>query len=454
MLLLRQIRPLLCLCFLCCSLVSVAQSQCKTTHLVQKKETLYGISRQYGLTQDELIAANPEIKDGGKIRKGDYLCIPYSAEEIRKRKEEEEYRRRTVPETWNNIKVGVILPFTLNASSPSAEASKALDLYEGMLLAIDSLKATGLSVDVYAFDEAAGQSGVKSILQNPTLQSMNLVVGPLRSQNVEDVARFCSRNKIVHVVPVSNREGICGYGPLIFQVNVAQLTLYNQIYSCFINKYKGCEIVLVNMSEKDDIQQFFLGLKHALDKAGVLYKQISFADFEDESAVLSATRRNVIVPSSASSNAFDMLSLKLNNISSQSHYTITMFGYPEWQTFAIKSQKNMAKYTVSFFTNFYSNTSAWRNRRFNTNFEQSFCQQQVASYPRYGELGYDIAAFFLSGIKRYTNLFPSHVSDVKYSPLLMPLRFKRLGGETNGFANTAYSIVNYNADGSVNVERQ
>ena len=49
--------------------------RCKDMHKVKRKETIFSISREYGLTENELITANPEIKKG--LKKGAWLCIPY-----------------------------------------------------------------------------------------------------------------------------------------------------------------------------------------------------------------------------------------------------------------------------------------------------------------------------------------------------------------------------------------
>lgn len=43
-------------------------------HTVKKKETLFGIARSYGVDQQELIARNPELKDG--VREGAVVIIP------------------------------------------------------------------------------------------------------------------------------------------------------------------------------------------------------------------------------------------------------------------------------------------------------------------------------------------------------------------------------------------
>ena len=52
---------------------------CRDMHRVERKETVYSICKQYGITEEELLAANPEIKNK-KLKKGKFLCIPYPKE--------------------------------------------------------------------------------------------------------------------------------------------------------------------------------------------------------------------------------------------------------------------------------------------------------------------------------------------------------------------------------------
>ena len=55
-------------------------------YIVKPKETLYGISKTYGLTIEELVDANPELKDGLKI--GMEIVIPVSETSEEKIKED------------------------------------------------------------------------------------------------------------------------------------------------------------------------------------------------------------------------------------------------------------------------------------------------------------------------------------------------------------------------------
>ena len=52
----------------------------KEMHKVKRKETIFGIAKDYGLTVDELIRANPEMNTPGyELKKGDFIFIPFSA---------------------------------------------------------------------------------------------------------------------------------------------------------------------------------------------------------------------------------------------------------------------------------------------------------------------------------------------------------------------------------------
>ena len=69
------------------SLMAQSTSKVREMHKVKKKETIFGIAREYGLTVQELINANPDMNNPGyELKKGDFIVIPYPdtkpAEEI------------------------------------------------------------------------------------------------------------------------------------------------------------------------------------------------------------------------------------------------------------------------------------------------------------------------------------------------------------------------------------
>lgn len=91
-------------------------------HKVERKETIFSISRQYGISEEELIAANPELKKG-KLKRGSFLFIPYPASKQPVKEAEKTPARIPSNEELfaqnkqslkkiQNIKAAVLLPFT------------------------------------------------------------------------------------------------------------------------------------------------------------------------------------------------------------------------------------------------------------------------------------------------------------------------------------------------------
>lgn len=61
------------------NVMELMKPKCRDLHRVLRKESVYSISRLYGIQEHELIKANPEIKDR-KLKRGKLLCIPNAVE--------------------------------------------------------------------------------------------------------------------------------------------------------------------------------------------------------------------------------------------------------------------------------------------------------------------------------------------------------------------------------------
>lgn len=128
--------------------------KCKDMHKVKRKETIFSVSREYGISEQELIAANPELKKG--MKKGQFLCIPYPvATTVQPTQKEDPYaippsnselfrKSKETPQKLSTIKAALLLPFQ--------EDKRMVEYYEGFLMAVDSLKRTGISLDLYVYD--------------------------------------------------------------------------------------------------------------------------------------------------------------------------------------------------------------------------------------------------------------------------------------------------------------
>lgn len=426
----------------------------KTTHEVIKKETVFSICRMYGITESELLEANPSIK-GSKVKKGTVLNIPYSAMEKNQHAEKMRQAAEKARMEWEKkhapVKVAVILPFDAADSKISAEAQKMTNLYQGFLLAVDSLKKSGVSVDVHAYDELASYSAVDNILQRQELKDMQLIVGPVRSWNVKNVAEFAAKNNIIHVVPLANEMSVVDARPTTFQVNVNSSMLHSQVYNKFYAEHKNDNVILVNINDKDDNADYIIGLKAFLENKGLAYSKTSVDEIASIRSLLSAEKTNIIIPKSGNAHAFNQLCARLDNAHVLTDFRVQLFGYPEWQTFAGKYDTFLSKYRCQFYSTFFSNGNTERLKRFNSTFRRWFNQEQYNSLPRYGELGYDIGAYFIKGIKEFSDQFCTNLHNFSYQSMEFPFNFERKN-HGSGYQNKSILFVTYRSNGSVSVK--
>lgn len=138
---------------------STTQKGWKEMHKVERKETIFSICQEYGITQEDLLALNPELKNG-KLKKGMFIFIPYPKSSqpavtptptmVQTPSNEELFKQsKTASKSLRTIQAAVMLPFTASGSIKPEEQTRMVEYYEGFLIAVDSLKRQGVSVDLY-----------------------------------------------------------------------------------------------------------------------------------------------------------------------------------------------------------------------------------------------------------------------------------------------------------------
>ena len=137
---------LLCLCF-----QAVGQNaKWRDVYKVKKKDTVYGIARKYNLTEEELARVNPEMKSQGYVLKeGDFVFIPFSSSSKAKPSASAKPAVTHVAQ-GKTVKVGIMLPL----HRVDGDGLRMTEYYRGFLMACDSLRQQGISVDIHACSRA------------------------------------------------------------------------------------------------------------------------------------------------------------------------------------------------------------------------------------------------------------------------------------------------------------
>ncbi|NNM23788.1 MAG: LysM peptidoglycan-binding domain-containing protein [Flavobacteriaceae bacterium] len=183
---------------------------------VQPKEGFFRLKVKLGLTEEEIVALNPYAKDG--LKAGMILKIPKESAtgldtgRVNKINLEERINDRS------RKRVAVLLPFQLRKMDrDSLELNEdlikdnrtlriALDFYSGVLMAAEFAKDKGISLELNAFDTEGSSNTTAGILAGNNFESMDAVIGPLLSKNVERAAGILKSDNVPVFSPLSNRN--------------------------------------------------------------------------------------------------------------------------------------------------------------------------------------------------------------------------------------------------------
>ncbi len=433
---------------------AAVKSKCKDMHKVQRKETVFSVSRKYGITKEELIAANPELANG--MKRGQFVCIPYTGApgELTEKSTSKGKVPTTGPsnselfseneekaKSFSTIKAAVLLPFQ--------QDKRMVEYYEGFLLAVDSLKREGISLDIYAYNLTDTDASLNSILAKSEMKKMNIIFGPMQSKHTNSLAAFAKQNDITLVIPFSSKEDEVFSNPNVYLINTPQSYLYSEVYDHFTRQFTNANVILLDAGEtaSKNKREFIDGLKADLANKGVTYKALpEGASVEGLQGALVEGKENIFVPTSSSDVSLIKIIPQLTMLTRENpEYNISLFGYPEWQTYTKDHLDSFFELNTYFYSAFYTNNLLPSAVDFTNKYNRWYSKDMDNSYPKYGMLGFDTGYFFLKGLSLYGSEFEDNIGFMNVRPIQTGFNFKRVNN-WGGFINKKAFFVNFSKD--------
>ena len=432
--------------------------KCRDMHKIQRKETVYSISRMYGITEEELMAANPEIKNK-KLKKGKFLCIPYAQKKVvetPKAPTQQEDSTLTDAQLFDKnkkeskkiatIKAAIVLPFNTDGTGTKDEQVRMVEYYEGFLMAVDSLKEKGVSIDLYTYDSGKTIASVKQILNKPEMKTMDIIFGPAHADQVKPMAEFAEKNNLRLVVPFTSKGDDVFNNPSVYQINTPQSYLYSEVYEHYLRKFPDAHVVFLDANTgHTDKADFIKGLKEELKNRQMTFKELKGEDINPEGMklVVDSLRENVIIPTSGRNVALIKI-LPQMIVTSREHpnYNMKLFGYPEWQTYTDDHLASFFELDTYFYSSFYTNNLFPEAIRFINAYRKWYSKDMANTFPKYGMLGFDTAYFFLLGLHKYGSNFEDSMNQMMITPIQTGFKFDRVNN-WGGFINRKVFFVNF-----------
>ncbi len=439
-----------------CLTAETALSQVQTfkeMHKVKRKETIFGIARDNGLTVQELIDANPEMTAAGyELKKGKYIKIPFpsnnSSNSTTMSTSTQEIQMPTKPQVtevdmrYREIRVGVMLPL----HNINGDGKRMVEYYRGILMACDSLRDNGISTDIRAWN-VAEDSDITEILKDPLAANRDVIVGPLYTKQVKALSDFAREHNIRVLIPFSINSPEVFSNGLIFQVFQNGNILNDSYTSCFYDRYKDYHTVIIDCNDSTSTKGGFTStLRRKLEAEGHKYSITNLRSTESMfQKSFSETKPNVVVLNTSRQQDLNVALAKINGMTmTRPEMQVAVFGYPEWLMYTNYHLDDFYKYDVCIPSTYYMNPLLPHVARFKQKYRWNFHQDMQSYHQRFAVTGFDHAFFFIKGLHMYGQSFTGASGMVGYTPYQTPLHFERLSD--GGLQNRARMFVHYTKD--------
>lgn len=407
---------------------------------VKNKETLYSISRSHKVSIDAIIANNPEIQNGG-LKEDMILLIPQNTSD----NQEDIAIQNILSPKSDAIKVGILFSF-LDTNSTIAN-DKIAEYYQGFLLGVKKLKEQGYNIEIYTLDigKETDPSKLQSILGTSEMNDLDLIIGGTSKNQIDIISRFAKKNNIKYAIPFDSRTSVSG-NPNLIRMTTSPTSLSNEIASTFANQFRNYNIIFLSEPGSDNNKADIVSiLKKELTANQIPFNTVNSSTklLDDLKKSLKSDQQNMIVPTSSSEISVKRIITALQSISNSN---ISLFGYPEWQTY-INYTNQFHKLDTYIYSIFYSDEDEQSVDNFTDQYKQWYNKNLINSYPKYAMLGYDNALYLLEAINKYGTNFGENAYQFTV-PTLQSAIYLTRDDNNNGFINSGFYFIHFNKNGS------
>lgn len=422
--------------------------QLQHMHQVRKGETWAAIAAKYGISEQTLQQANPGVKTKkNKPKKGTLLTIPETCPPP----EPAEEPVAAVRTSLSSLTIGVLLPLEEN----SERGGKMVEFYQGLLMAADSVRRSGVDITIHALHTGSTQASMQQLLNahKQELQHAQVIFGPVDGAQIEPLNHFCMQNNIRLVMPFAHTQGEARQ-PLAYTAT-APANVSATDAAALVVKVMGkkANYIILNTNEPDTRGALFTGkLKERLATQDVAARVLNIDgdDFAYESA-FNQTQVNCIVPDNAGIKSLNILCTKLRDFTAaHPQYRLRLVGYPEWVTYTGTLLGSFFQFDTYAFCTYYSHPLSTATTSFDRAFTNNFGHPMAVSFPRYAMMGFDMGYYFMHGLATLGDTFESRQGDIIQQPAQHQFLFLQ-DGEGGGRMNHFVQMVHYSPDQKITI---
>ena len=490
---------------------------------VAKGETLYSISRQYGIKPKRLLKYNTQYAHNEPLAVGAVIRLPLSEIDrsklkttvqpvmVEKRVTEEKTEKKEVkeetitlvkPERGDEtrlvvvkdtlpvgagkmvvqdakqgvsdylaggvmsadpfVKIALLLPFSakeyplyldslggVQTVTISARVEQFLDFYEGVLLAVDSLKNQGYKIDLHVYDTERNPEKMVVLAKELDYLRPDLIIGPVYGSVYKAVLDNLENKHIPVVYPLSSRSEGFGRYPNFIQVNASFGAVAEKMMQWLdVQRYQA-NMVYINLVGTEDTDWME---KRAFREQLKLREGIQFFNWRLDQIMLDSLRtmllpdrENILIlPVSKEADVSKVLPL-ISALADS--YQITVLGLPEWQTFTSVDHETFYKLNTKLFSYSYVDYQSPEAVAFADKFRKYFSTEPGSLVFK----AFDMGLYFIGLAAKYRDKTLEALEYDDRATSFSRFRFNKIkNGE--GKENHGFYIVNFGSDYRLKIE--
>lgn len=347
------------------------------------------------------------------------------------------------------VRIGVVLPL----KEKTARGAKMVEFYQGLLLAVDSMRHEGVSAEITALHSGTTAADMDRLLMDHSLNGCDVVFGPLDAAQLPALADYCDLRGIRLVVPFTTEDTQLHGHPYYYMASAPRSILQREAVWYVQSQFPDANIIAIGTEDpNDEGRQFIELVKDAVASHGTFVRQLpASADDMAFEAAINPNRQNLLLLDGSSLKALNITLPRLMDYRREHpDVRLSLFGYPVWQTYAHQHLSELYAMDTYIYTPFYRNPLSPRNNDFDLLFTRWFQRPMQNTFPRYGLLGFDLGYYFLRGLSIFGDSLEQRHERVPSNPYQSSFWFQR-ENENDGFVNTFVELIHYTTYQSIDL---
>lgn len=289
-----------------------------------------------------------------------------------------------------------------------------LEFYNGVMMAIDSLRAEGQSVELFFYDTKSSKEPLTSIIQKPEMKEVTLIIASFNNRSeLKTLADYAAAQHIPLISATYPNDGGITHNPYFILVNSTLRTHCEELYKYIQRYYATNKMIYIRRkgTAGDVIQSVFEEQGRTTPAIPLKNKTVELTDtfsIAQLTGNLDSIQRNVVFCGSLDDN-FSMRVVR--TISAAKKFPCTIIGMPTWDGLQLIDDNTSGNIEIIFSTPYHfvrSDKAA-----------QSIIQKyKMISFGRPSDMvfkGFEATYHFVHLVQLYPTSFLQHLSDKHYS---------------------------------------